>query len=96
MSMKEKIFRFFGITGSVLFLLVSFGIIFWIGQDEQERLAFKERARFLSGKEDLGKEAARVLSAKKMEEAEVLDKALHDIDVLLSSLTLDELPTEEE
>lgn len=93
--MKEKILRFFGIMFSVFFLIASLGIIFWITQDEQERLALREKAG-LASVNDLAAE-----NAKKQAEAEVLasfetaDKTLNDIDALLSALSIDDLPSED-
>lgn len=94
--MLKKVIRIAGIMSSLLFLATSFGIIFWITQDEQQRLALRERAGFADSQEDrLAKEAEDRVKAESSAAVEMADKTLADIDRLLSSLSTDDLPSED-
>lgn len=94
--MLKKIIRIAGIVCSVLFIAASLGIIFWITQDEQQRLALRERAGFTDSQEDvLAKEAEEKAKAEARANVEAADKALTDIDRLLSALSTDDLPSED-
>jgi flagellar basal body-associated protein FliL len=94
--MLKKVIRIAGIVCSVLFLAASLGIIFWITQDEQERLALRERAGFADSQEDiLTKEAEEKAKAEVRSGIEAADKTLSDIDRLLSTLSTDDLPIED-
>lgn len=92
--MKEKILRFFGITCSVFFLIASLGIIFWITQDEQERLALRERAGLTSAQDLAAENAKKQAEAEALASFEAADKTLNDIDALLSALSIDDLPND--
>ncbi|MFA9262077.1 MAG: hypothetical protein ACEQSB_01820 [Undibacterium sp.] len=89
----HKISRIFGIGLSVLFLIASAGIIFWISQDEQERLALKERAGLMAVS-DPAAEAEKQTTADATAALEAADRTLRDIDMLLSTLSSDDLPNE--
>lgn len=93
--MLRKIARIVGISLSVLFLLASAGIIFWISQDEQERLALKERAGLIGNDDPEAEELARQAKADAADGIAAVDKAIRDIDTLLASISIDDLPTEE-
>lgn len=91
--MLHRIIRISGVTLSVLFLIGSIGIIYWISQDEQERLALKERAGLVDNSEESRaqeKKAKEDIAA----ELEVADRSLHEIDALMATIANDDLPSE--
>ena len=92
--MLQKVIRIFGIGLSVMLLVASGGIIFWISQDEQERLALKERVS-LMGDADPSGEIEKKSKADAAAELETADRTLHEIDTLLAALSSDDLPSEE-
>lgn len=91
--MLHRIIRISGVTLSVLFLIGSIGIIYWISQDEQERLALKERAGLVDNSEESRtqeKKAKEDIAA----ELEVADRSLHEVDALMATIANDDLPSE--
>lgn len=91
--MLHRIIRISGVTLSVLFLIGSIGIIYWISQDEQERLALKERAGLVDNSEESRaqeKKAKEDIAA----ELEVADRSFHEIDALMATIANDDLPSE--
>ncbi len=94
--MFKKIIRIAGITSSLLLFAASLGIIFWITQDEQQRLALRERAGFTDNREVISaKETEDQKKAEASAAVETADKTIADIDRLLSSLSTDDLPSED-
>lgn len=91
--MLQKIIRISGGILSVLFLIGSIGIIYWISRDEQERLVLKERAGLV---DDNAETRAQEKKAKEdaVAELEVVDRSLHDIDALMATIANDDLPSE--
>ncbi len=90
--MKEKIIRFVVISASSLLLAVSIGLIFWIAQDERLRLTDRENAAL-----EAAERADREVSDRAAGEAAGGDaeKVFHDINMLISGLSMDDLPTED-
>ncbi len=91
--MVRKIIRIGGAILSVLFLIGSVGIIYWISQDEQERLALKERAG-LANSDEISRAQEKKAKEDMAAELEIVDRSLHDIDALIANLSNDDLPSE--
>ena len=91
--MKEKIIRFITIAFSVLLLAVSAGVIVWISRDESSRLAARERAAIEAAERASAEEKA-LESMDASADSQDAEKLFHDIDILLSGLSNDDLPDE--
>ncbi|QQR78254.1 MAG: hypothetical protein IPJ68_04180 [Candidatus Moraniibacteriota bacterium] len=92
--MSGKFTRYSVIGLSALLLMASVGVIFWIVRDEQIRLAERER-QALEAAEAASQQEKALESAKgETESGDVMATMLHDIDILLSGLSSDDLPSE--
>lgn len=90
--MKDHLIRVFAISISSLLLAASVGVIVWIARDEQSRLVERERSA-LEAAERASREEQQAM-ADGEGAAEDVEKAFHDIDTLLSGLSLDEISEE--
>lgn len=90
--MKQKIIRFTVIAVSGALLAASVGVIVWITQDEHSRLADRERAAIEAAERASRGQSDSANGATDREDAE---KIFHDIDTLISGLSMDDLPTED-
>ena len=92
--MSGKFTRYSVIGLSALLLMASVGVIFWIVRDEQIRLAERER-QALEAAEAASQQEKALESAKgETESGDVMATMLQDIDILLSGLSSDDLPSE--
>lgn len=92
--MKEKILRGITVLLSLVLLLASFGIIFWINKNETVRLALYEQFAIEKSIQEQG--VLEMTNASKQDSGmSDTDQAFADIDTLVSSISSDDLPEEE-
>ncbi|MFZ1627105.1 MAG: hypothetical protein WAT81_04870 [Candidatus Moraniibacteriota bacterium] len=92
--MKEKLLRFGAIVFSVILLMASVGMIFWMARDERVRLVDREQAALEAAAAAVDRESQIAKAAERAGEDDT-EKIFNDIDTLIAGLSMDDLPIED-